>query len=299
MLDFERICTDHKIPFIRQGHHHCHDGWLQTHCPFCSAGKDGWHLGFNLERGNFNCWRCGSLNAVAVLSVLLHVSNSEASQLIHTRQKAGGHAVPIAERKEEIEPPPGIMPLGILHKHYLKKRGFDPDELEATWGLKGTQHLGGIWSWRIIIPVHDGLGRIVAYQGRALDHNVKPKYRMSDDKDILCDPRGLLYGEHLAKHAVVIVEGAADVWRIGPGAVATFGINWKPQQAHKLRKYRRRYVMFDPEPKAQQRARDLARWLALYPGETEIVDDLRTDPGDMGWGMARRVRALLEETTHD
>jgi hypothetical protein len=114
-----------------------------------------------------------------------------------------------------------------------------------------------------------------------------------DEDLMLQDSRSLLYGIHKATtNRVVVVEGPADVWRIGPGAVATLGISWKVPQACILRQFRYRYILFDPETKAQSKARELADWLAGFSGHTEIIDGLETDPG----AMPRKDIAIIRKT---
>jgi hypothetical protein len=171
--------------------------------------------------------------------------------------------------------------MGTAHEKYLIKRKFDPSILKEQWGLQGTTYMSGEWNWRIIFPILDKMGDVVSYGGRAIGEGVHPKYKLPLDEQMKVDPRQLLYGIHKVKNSVVIVEGPADVWRLGPGAVATLGINWKKEQALILKNFPRRFIMFDPEYEAQKEARDLAKWLGMYSGETEIISDISTDPGDM------------------
>lgn len=295
MLDIEKFCSHYRIPLLASGHHHCHEGWVQLHCPVCAGGREGWHLGFNLQWGNFHCWRCGSLSFLRVVGAILHTNRKydilEVVQRFQTGRK--DKALAEIERKREATPPPGLVPLSRVHRLYLRRRNFNPTPLAKLWGLWATQHLSGIWNWRIIIPIRDRDGLIVAYQGRAIKDGVHPKYRTSKNEDSLIDPRHLLYGLDHAKNAVVIVEGAADVWRIGPGAVATLGIGWKLQQANRLRCFDKRYILFDPEPKAQQQALSLAECLSVFGGTTEVISGYKTDPGNMTPTQVRRLRRKL------
>jgi hypothetical protein len=107
-------------------------------------------------------------------------------------------------------------------------------------------------------------------------------------------PDTLLYGiDKAVDDFVVIVEGPTDVWRLGPGAVALLGIKWKAPQIKLLAQYPKRFVLLDNnETKAQQQAESLAQSLALYPGQTEIITGIDTDPGDMSPADAK---TLMEE----
>lgn len=303
MVDIERLCRDYKIPSIESGHHHCHDGWIQLHCPQCAGGKGGWHLGYNLERGNFNCWRCGPIKVTDAIAGLLHLSRREDIYKVLKEYQKGEEPLAKKEKVDRRGPvprPPGLAPLQAQHKKYLKRRGFDPDRIVDEWGALGTAHLSGEWNWRVVCPICEQEGQVVAYLGRSISDEAKPKYRMTRDEDVLVDPRSLLYGIHrVQRDAVVIVEGPTDVWRLGPGAVALLGIDWKKEQANRLRKFHRRYILFDPDDNAQQRADALANHLSLFEGETEIVTGLSTDPGDLSDRKAQKVMLRLGAGGYD
>jgi hypothetical protein len=93
----------------------------------------------------------------------------------------------------------------------------------------------------------------------------------------------------------VFVEGATDVWRLGVGAVAVLGIDWKKEQVAILKNFSRRFVMFDPEPLAQKRAEKLAESLSLYGGETEVITGLKCDPGDLPQDEADQIMKELSK----
>ena len=281
MLDIRAFCHDYNISLIEEGHHHCHQGWIQIHCPCCTNGTHGWHLGFSLTRGSFNCWRCGSHRVWEVLCKLLRDENTARIALGKYRTDSPRIARKQEPKKKTLWTPPDIGPLKRAHYKYLWKRNFDAMGLEETWELKGTKYLSEEWNWRICFPIRDRTERIIAYGGRVINDETKPKYKLSDKENILIDPSEMLYGIHLARDAAVIVEGPTDVWRMGPGAVATLGIDWKPEQAVILKDFSRRYVMYDPEPQAQKRAEELAEWLGMYSGITEIITGLDTDPGKL------------------
>lgn len=294
MLDFIKLAQSRRIPYILDGHHHCHAGWLQTHCPFCAGGMDGWHLGFSLDNGTWNCWRCGALKFWVVIPALLRADEQTCRQLLRGYFKDSGprHRRQVA-RLPTLKPPPDCGELSRPHQRYLEGRGFDSAALAERWSIQSSGRLGGRWAWRVIIPIRNGDERIVAYQGRAIG-DVKPKYRMTDESECLEDPTGFLYGiERADGESVIIVEGVPGVWRLGPGCVATLGIDWKKQQANRLRRFKNRFILFDPEPVAQRQAETLAAHLSLFPGSTEIITGFTTDPGDFTEKRAARVRREL------
>ena len=293
MIDFVALCQEYRVPIAKEGHH-CTEGWVQTHCPFCMDGRDGWHLGFNLEFGNFNCWKCGKHSLTETLSRIPRLRNVDPRKLLRDFT-TGGHRparTPVT-RQRTIKPPDGTGPLLAAHRRYLRRRGFHPKALESRWDIQATRHLSGGWNWRIVVPICDSTGRIVAYQGRAIGAHTHPKYRTTHSDKILQDPRSILYGIERAKgNSVIIVEGVPDVWRLGPGAVATLGIDWKPEQANILRQFHRRFIMFDPDAEAQRQAEKLGKWLSYFPGKTVIIDKAPSDPGDLS---DRSTQRLLNE----
>jgi DNA primase len=100
----------------------------------------------------------------------------------------------------------------------------------------------------------------------------------------------LLYGEDFARHAVIVNEGILDAWRIGPGAVATFGSGYSQEQLERIAKYPTRAICFDNEPEAQKRARKLSNDLSALPGETYNVLLDKKDAADESKENIKRLR---------
>ena len=297
MLNLEAFCFDHRIEYLTGGHHHAHQGWAQIHCPFCSSGIEGYHLGFSLERGSFNCWRCGKHSVWDTLGRLLNTNDKQLiGQVFSKYDKAQARVrdTKKKQRKRSAKKPAGMDALTSHHKRYLRGRGFSPKLLTEKWGVQGTEHLGGQWRWRLIYPIQNQEGDIVGYQGRTIRRKCKPKYKMSDDADMTEDATTLLYGHHKATgDTILVTEGVTDVWNFGYGTVATMGIDWTLEQANKIRQYKNRFIMFDPEEQAQKRAEELAKWLSYFPGNTEIIEDLPCDPGDLDEDEVNEIKALL------
>lgn len=301
-IDFERFCRDNNLDHLTEGHHHCSTGWIQLHCPFCSGGNYGYHMGYSLEKGNFSCWRCGGKKTWDVFGRLLGTSDKKVigRTLRKYETDAKRKSISLAEiqrvRKRKCPEPPDLQSLMKQHKKYLRKRGFNPRKLQKYWNIKATGPFGLEWKWRVVAPVYDLTGQICAYNGRIIREGIKPPYRFTANKDITVDPESVLYGLNQAdfEKGAVIVEGMFDVWRMGPGCVGVFGIKWTEQQANILRNFKRRFIMFDPEPEAQKQAQKLARWLSVFKGETEIITGLGCDPGDLPQKEADNIMRELD-----
>lgn len=298
MLDVQRLLRDYNIDYSTEGEK-VSAGWVGIHCPFCE-GSHKYHLGYNL-RGEYGdgwkCWRCGWHEEVEVIEALTGLS----AERQHKALKPYRTVRPLTRKEKNKSPAattlevPGEA-LSQQHVAYLKKRGFDPLHLERLYGLHGTGHTG-YYKFRVVAPIYTQDGRIIAsYQARDITDRAKAKYLPCRKEQELIPHKHLLYARHLVREGVaIVVEGITDVWRLGPGAVATFGVEWTPQQVHALRGLRRCYILYDPEPQAQAQALKLARSTALLGVKTKVltIDEGYPDPGDMTETDARELTRRL------
>lgn len=104
---------------------------------------------------------------------------------------------------------------------------------------------------RIIFPIYDVLGNVIAFTGRSLG-DVQPKYLNSPETQLFSKSR-VLYGLHLAKAGikkedrVILVEGQLDVIALHQAgvteAVASSGTAVTEQQLQILSKYTQNFVL--------------------------------------------------------
>ncbi len=120
---------------------------------------------------------------------------------------------------------------------------------------------------RIMFPIHDRRGRIIAFGGRVLDGS-EPKYLNSPETPLFQKGREL-YGLHLAQKAirdhgfVIVVEGYMDVVALAQfglgNVVATLGTATTAQQVHMLLRQTDRVVFcFDGDAAGRR-----AAWRAM------------------------------------
>ena len=88
----------------------------------------------------------------------------------------------------------------------------------------------------------------------------------------------------------MVVEGPTDVWRIGPGAVATMGLSFTQAQVQRILQYPIRAICFDNSLQAQSTANRLAGMLELFPGKTMRIELDSDDPGNASDREVRAVR---------
>lgn len=260
-------------------HHHVRPGWIGADCPYCSPGWGKFRLGVEIRTGRIHCWVCGRLKPVKALADLLAISHDQA-YVIYRRHFRDAHLRDV-EAQESIgvlKVPKGVGPLLPPHIKYLKSRGFEPVTISSTWDVQGIGIHKSL-QWRLFIPVYDPNGRMRSWTTRSIRDNGL-RYRSASPEEESAPLKTLLYGEHLVKSTIAIVEGPADAWAIGPGAAATLGVAYSKAQLSRLSRFTSRIVCFDAAPDAQRRADELCTILSSLPGTTVNVRfETGDDPG--------------------
>ncbi len=135
---------------------------------------------------------------------------------------------------------------------YLKGKGFTLEEI-IQGGLAIQRETGGAYDRfrnRLIIPIRDVQGRVIAFGGRILDEG-EPKYLNSPQTPIFDKSRVIFALDHArkairSKDQVVLVEGYMDVisahQRGFRNVVAAMGTSITPDQVKILSRYSRNFV---------------------------------------------------------
>lgn len=303
-MDIERLLLDFNIPYATEEHKHCTDGWVNVHCPFC-VGQQNFHLGISKEHGGCHCWRCGGKSTINTLGKILGLPPAEVTKILRNYDHTATRRKLVKEPEVSIHPfkyPSPNFPLTRAYKNYLAGRGFDPDHLEQEWKLLQTgpvSFLDGIaYNHRIIIPIYWD-GKPVSFQARDITGHSDRKYLACPRKRERVHHKDILYGKQElweSLSALIIVEGVTDVWRLGPCAVATLGIEFKMEQVLHLAKYNDRFfIAFDNDLQAQMQARKLSIKLRAL-GKKVHIETIKEDPGSMSQDDADHfVKELLGE----
>ncbi len=278
-MNIRELLTNLGVEFKEAGeHHHTREGWIQIHCPFC--GSNNYHLGIHLSGRFASCWRCSGKSIFAVLEKL----GVPRKDILNLQRSA----VPEARPRTGLKEPPGRGPLLPAHVRYLRERGFDPAELVRLWQIEGIG-LAARLKWRIYIPIiHKG--QRVSWTTRAIGDAVARRYISAGPDEEAIAHKKILFGLDYVLHSVVIVEGPFDVFAVGPGAVATFGLAFTSAQTLALARVPYRFVCFDSSKDAQLRARSLSSLLSCMPGSTTIVQLDAEDPGSATQKELKRLR---------
>ena len=129
----------------------------------------------------------------------------------------------------------GFAPTGNSLQNYLKNQGIDTSTQLELGVIGHDSEKGNTYDYfrgRLMFPIFNRQGQVVAFGGRSLDDHVMPKYLNSPETRIFHKGE-MLYGSHFAAKAMkenqklLIVEGYMDVialHQVGlTGAVAPLG----------------------------------------------------------------------------
>lgn len=151
-----------------------------------------------------------------------------------------------------------------------QKQGWDTVALEAVGLIKPRQSGGGrfdLLRHRVVFPIHDALGRAVAFGGRRINDEDNPKYLNSPEHPLF-NKSATLYALHQAGSAVrrqgwaVVVEGYMDAIACHQAGlenvVATLGTALNEAGARVLQRLCGRVVLLFDGDDAGARAADRA-----------------------------------------
>ena len=150
-----------------------------------------------------------------------------------------------------------------LHDFLLKK-GYSQNFLASTGLFSSRYENLSLFAGRIIFPICDRQGKIIAFGGRAMkDDTSTPKY-INSPESIIYKKRDTLYGLNLAlpeiknTKTVYIAEGYMDVialYQAGiKNAVAPLGTSFTEEQAKLLKRWADNIILFFDTDQAGEKA---------------------------------------------
>ncbi len=155
---------------------------------------------------------------------------------------------------------------------YLGRRGYKPEAVnKAGLAAKGRSGYYDTFRDRIIFPIYDLKGDVVAFGGRSIDAASEPKYLNSPETPIF-NKRRVLYGLHRAKKSiretgnVLFMEGYIDVITAHvhdfSNAVAPLGTALTQEHGKLIKRFTENVVIvFDSDPAGIKAARNAANIL--------------------------------------
>ena len=180
---------------------------------------------------------------------------------------------------------------------YLKSQGYTTDEIKTAGIIEaGANGLYDVFARRLIIPIVNHLGEVVAFGGRLLNPSthIAVKYRNSSNTPIF-DKSRTLFALNLVKRKkqkeninyVIVAEGYMDVMMLHKAgfdtAIASMGTALTFKQAKLIKNYSKNvYISYDGDSAGQAatlRGLDILREAGLNVKVVVLPDGL--DPDDL------------------
>lgn len=193
----------------------------------------------------------------------------------------------------------------------LRKKGFHDEELVLAWLCARSRNSKGIYDIfrnRVMIPIIDVRGNVIAFGGRVLDDS-KPKY-LNSGETLVFKKTNNLFALNFAKQAkqerLILCEGYMDVIALHQAgftnAVAALGTSFTADHARLLSRYTDEVVLiFDADAagkKGAQRAIGLLRETGLRIRLVTIPDG--KDPDEfIKKNGPERFKLLVERAAND
>jgi len=191
----------------------------------------------------------------------------------------------------------------------LRQEGFSNEQLEQSGLISRRESDGSLFDkfrGRLMFPIHNESGKIIAFGGRAMAEGDEPKY-LNSPGTALYEKSSVLYNLNRARNAarklerMVLVEGYMDVIGVFSAGVeevvASCGTALTIKQVRAMKRYADRIVVnFDPDP-AGRNATEKSILIMLEEGVEvsvlELEDGLDPDEYVKEFG-ADTYRAKLE-----
>ena len=182
------------------------------------------------------------------------------------REKRGGEnpSTEAGANGGEKEPnkPLGFQLHGILHDYlYLDKRGISRQTAEhfgvGFFGGKGSM------SGRVVIPIHNEKGELVAYAGRAIDDS-EPRYKLPPgfhkSQEVYNLHRAVEALKKCPRRGLIVVEGYFDCMKVHqagyPWVVSLMGCSISAQQENLIAIYAGQVLLLLDGDEAGRKATD-------------------------------------------
>ena len=196
---------------------------------------------------------------------------------------------------------------GMLHDH-LKKLGYTDEEMVVGFLCGKSNKTGAAYDYfrnRVIFPIIDVTGNVVAFGGRVMDDSV-PKYLNTSDTPAFKKSKNLFalnFAKGHCENMLILCEGYMDVIALHSAgfenAVATLGTAITSEQARIFSRYTKKVVISYDSDSAGQKAADKAFRLLQEVGvDVKILKmDNAKDPDEyIKLNGSAKFASLLEDS---
>lgn len=193
-------------------------------------------------------------------------------------------------------------------RDHMRAKGYRDEELIAGYLCARSQKNNSVYDIfrnRVMFPIIDPSGNVVAFGGRVMDDS-KPKYLNSSDTAAFNKRKHLFalnFAKNCASERMILCEGYMDVIALHAAgfesAVATLGTAITPEHARVFAKYTKKVIIsYDSDEAGQNAAQKAMRLLSEVGVEVRVLKLTGAkDPDEYikRFG-ADRFRASLEES---
>ena len=149
-------------------------------------------------------------------------------------------------------------------RNHMKRLGYSDAELKEAFLCGKSERTGKFFDYfrgRLIFPIIDNFSNVIAFGGRAINDEVKPKYLNTSDTPVFKKSRNLFalnFARSSADEYIILCEGYMDVIAVNmagfSNAVATLGTALTSEQARIMAKYTKKVVISYDSDEAGQTA---------------------------------------------
>ncbi len=168
-----------------------------------------------------------------------------------------------------------------MFSNHMRSLGYTYEELVTAF-LCGKNDNGRYYDAfrnRVMFPIIDVSGNVIAFGGRAMDNETRPKYKNTSDTPAFKKSRNLFalnFARHHCKDMLILCEGYMDVIALHSAgfenAVATLGTAITDEQARLISKYTSKVLICYDSDEAGQKAANRALGIIGKVGiETRII----------------------------
>jgi DNA primase len=282
-FDVKSYLDDKGYAYANPGDKNVSIGWIGINCPFCRDKSN--HMGVNMSSMTISCWKCNKQGTVLALVMRLdscsfHYAKDNILPKYLLREFAHLSA-PKRKHSDKVKYPSGIVKeLMPVHTKFIESRRYDPEYVQRKYDVVGVGPTMDDWKFRLIIPVYHNR-ELITYVGRDTTGKLEVPYRNCPIEKCITQAKESLYNLDFAGDTVILVEGIFDSWRIGDGAVCTFGTKYTDSQLLLLKGRKRVFVMFDGREDDDGEAIGYAHNLAAdLSGIVSDIEVLELDSGD-------------------
>lgn len=266
-VGFDQVLAHYGLTLIAKG------AELRGRCPFHKDTKPSFRV--NLEKRAFHCFGCQAKgNVLDFVAAMEQVPLREAAFKLQewfglersppaspaTSPPAPAPSPPTTPASPAVNPPLKFTLRGIDPNHpYLVERGVSRG-LAEYFGL-GFFPGKGSMQGRVVIPIHNGAGELVAYAGRSID-NTEPRYKLPEG----FHKSHVLFNLHRVRwdpngRRVIIVEGFFGCVRLIEAGfvntVALMGTSLSEHQERLLEPFSEIVLMLDDDEAGRKATAEL------------------------------------------